>query len=511
MPSSQRPMCRNTPILAIQQRGKAPIVFSLPRNRRHAGPGWGADEEGHRWRRLGPLLALNINCTALQLLPFAQAQVNLDASPFSFFSDDSRSTMSSFGNFVKNGWHPEKPGTTLKGQVVCHRPRRTPLESRLTDAQNGLLGRNKDDTNREGRVARPLTSLQDPSTFAPPPKRIPGANPPPVPPSRSNVTSPGAPPPPYEDPRWRQQQEQQEEEGEAPPRPYRVDTTGLSTAHLPPPPGRKDGADGRTPPPGQAAARPPPPSLPPRLPPRTPSAASVTSPAPSAPTASGGGGGGYLNQNAISRLGAAGVSVPALGIGKPAPEPPARSNASSPAPPPRNGASGQMSQLQARFANLGKPSGQSSSSPPPAEGTTTEQKRAALRTASNLHKDPSSVSVSDARAAASTFNNFRQRHGEQVASGVKSANSLNQKYGISDKVGRYAGQVGQQQEGSAGAGTAPGPLSPPPGLVNAIGKKKPPPPPPPKKKPQAASPAPGPGDDDDDEPPPIPLATKPTF
>ncbi|KAK2061394.1 hypothetical protein LY76DRAFT_539042, partial [Colletotrichum caudatum] len=400
--------------------------------------------------------------------------------------------MSSFGNLMKKGWHPEKPGTTFKGQV------------------NGLLGRNKDDAHKEDRVARPLSSLQDPSTFAPPPKRVPGANPPPLPPSRSNATSPGAPPPPYEDPsRYQQHQQQQEEEEEAPPRPYRVDTTGLSTAHLPPPPGRKDGADGRTPPPGQAVARPPPPSLPPRLPPRTPSASSVTSPAPSAPAPAAGG--GYLNQNAMSRLGAAGISVPALGIGKSVPEPPPRSNASSPAPPPRNGAGGQMSELQNRFAKLGKSSGQSSSPPPPAEGTTMKQKKAALRTASNFHKDPSSVSMSDARSAASTFNNFRQRHGEQVASGVKSANNLNQKYGISDKVGKYAGQVGQQQEGttgSTGAGAAPGPLSPPPGLVSAIGKKRPPPPPP-KKKPQPAPPTPALGDDD--EPPPIPLATKPTF
>ncbi|GJC95088.1 GMP synthase [Colletotrichum higginsianum] len=399
--------------------------------------------------------------------------------------------MSNFGNFMKNGWHPEKAGTTFKGQV------------------NGLLGRNKDD-DKEDRVAPPLSSLKDPSTFAPPPKRVPGA-----PPPRSNAASPspGAPPPPYEDPS-RQQQQQQEEEEEAPPRPYRVNTTGLSTSHLPPPPGRKDGADGRTPSPGQAAARPPPPSLPPRLPPRTPSATSVTSPAPPAPAASG----GYLNQNAMNRLGAAGVSVPALGIGKPAPEPPTRSNAGSPAPPPpRNGAfsppSGQMGELQNRFAKLGRSTGQSSSPPPPpAEGTTMEQKQAALRTASNFHKNPSTVSMADARSAASTFNNFRQRHGEQVASGVKSANNLNQKYGISDKIGHYAGRVGQQQEGTTGnAGAAPSPLSPPPGLVSAIGKKKPPPPPP-KKKPQLSSaPAAPPGQGDDDEPPPIPLATKPTF
>ncbi|KZL80747.1 gmp synthase [Colletotrichum incanum] len=486
-------------MLAIQQRGEAPVAFSLPRNRRHARPGWSADREDHHWRQFEPPLAFTLNARHYDFSLLHQRRSIATPNGLTILSNilcsESSSTMSNFGNFMKNGWHPEKAGTTFKGQV------------------NGLLGRNKDDADKEGRVARPLSSLQDPSTFAPPPKRVPGTNPPPPPPSRSNAASPGAPPPPYEDPNRYQQQEEEEEE--APPRPYRVDTTGLSTAHLPPPPGRKDGADGRTPPPGQAAARPPPPSLPPRLPPRTPSAASVTPPAPPASAASSGG--GYLNQNAMSRLGAAGVSVPALGIGKSAPEPPARSNAGSPAPPPRNGAfsppNGQMNELQNRFAKLGKSSGQLSSPPPPSEGTTMEQKQAALRTASNFHKNPSSVSMSDARSAASTFNNFRQRHGEQVASGVKSANNLNQKYGISDKVGKYAGQVGQQQEGTTGnAGAAPSPLSPPPGLLNTIGKKKPPPPPP-KKKPQlssaAAPPAPGPGDDD--EPPPIPLATKPTF
>ncbi|KAL0931936.1 uncharacterized protein CTRU02_212890 [Colletotrichum truncatum] len=401
--------------------------------------------------------------------------------------------MSGFGNLMKKGWHPEKEGTTFKGQV------------------NGLLGRNKDKDDRSGHVARPLASLQDPSSFAPPPKRVPGQ--PLPPPSRSSATSPGAPPPPYDDSNRYPQQEEPEEEA-PPPQPFRVNTTGLSTAHLPPPPGRKDGADGRTPPPGQAATRPPP-SLPPRLPPRTPSASSTTtspsSPAP--PPASSGG--GYLNQSAMNRLGAAGVSVPSLGIGKSAPEPPTRSNNNSPAAPSRAGAfsppsAGQMNELQNRFAKLGKSSGQSST-PPPTEGTTMEQKQAALRTASNFHKDPSSVSMADARSAASTFNNFRQRHGDQVAAGVKTANNMNQKYGIADKVGKYAGQAGeQQQQGVTNASSNP--LSPPPGLVNALGKKKPPPPPPPKKKPQlGGAPQPPSGPAGDDEPPPIPLATKPTF
>ncbi|TEA15545.1 hypothetical protein C8034_v011343 [Colletotrichum sidae] len=402
---------------------------------------------------------------------------------------------SNFGNFMKNGWHPEKPGTTFKGQV------------------NGLLGR-KDKDDRSDHVARPLSSLQDPSTFAPPPKRVPGQPLPPPPPSRSNASSPGVPPPPYDD--SNRYAQQQTEEDAPPPQPYRSDTTGLSTSHLPPPPGRKDGADGRTPTPTQSAVRPPP-SLPPRLPPRTPSSASTvaspTSPAPP-PTASSGG--GYLNQNAMNRLGAAGISVPAFGIGKTAPEPPNRSNSNSPAPPARPGPlsspPSQMNELQNRFAKLGKSSGQAAT-PPPTEGTTMEQKQAALRTASNFHRDPKSVSMADARSAASTFNNFRQRHGEQVAAGVKSANNLNQKYGIADKVGKYAGQVGGQQQQQQQTDASPGPLSPPPGLASAIGKKKPPPPPP-KKKPQLGG-APQPptvlGSGIEDAPPPIPLSTKPTI
>ncbi|KAJ0159767.1 hypothetical protein CTA2_9147, partial [Colletotrichum tanaceti] len=175
------------------------------------------------WRQFGTSTGRCINCTTgrIRFLPFPPAPAFSQPPPGSPFCRTirvrkrPRSNMSNFGNFMKNGWHPEKAGTTLKGQV------------------NGLLGRNKDD-EKEDRVARPLSSLQDPSTFAPPPRRVPGA-----PPPRSNATSPGAPPPPYEDPSRQQQQQQQEEEEEAPPRPYRVNTTGLSTSHLPPPPGRK--------------------------------------------------------------------------------------------------------------------------------------------------------------------------------------------------------------------------------------------------------------------------------
>lgn len=235
------------------------------------------------------------------------------------------------------------------------------------------------------------------------------------------------------------------------------------------------------------------PSLPPRLPARTNAGSpSYTPPQPASPAPSGSG--NPLNQEAVSRLGNAGVSVPGLGIGsRPVASP-------SPPPPPRQAGAGQLGELQNRFSKLNT----SGSEAAPAEGTSWAQKQAALNTASSFNKDPSSVSIGDARAAAGVANNFRQRHGEQVASGVKSANSLNQKYGVVNKVGGFVGGSSQQQQQQEA------PASPVAGLA---GKKKPPPPPP-KKKPGlggGAAPAPAPAREGDDAPPPIPLATRPTF
>jgi len=154
-----------------------------------------------------------------------------------------------------------------------------------------------------------------------------------------------------------------------------------------------------------------------------------------------------LNQGSLSRLGVAGVSVPGLGIGgKQVLSPPPRTTqteveTTSPLPSkssmPNSGPN--LNVLQSRFSRM---STSSSNSEAPSQGTTFAQKQAALRTASAFRNDPSSVSLSDARNAASTANNFRERHGDQVASGWKSANSLNQKYGIADKVGKYTSPAG---------------------------------------------------------------------
>ncbi|KAF4984561.1 hypothetical protein FZEAL_295 [Fusarium zealandicum] len=413
--------------------------------------------------------------------------------------------MSKYKDLMKNGWHPEKSagtsGGSIRGQV------------------SGLLGRNKSSEESSDHVAVPISHLKDPSSFAPPPKRT-GTGLGPPPPPRASTTTKDATTSQsnYQNPReaggYQQAQSQQyyEEEEEPPaPRPYHVNTTGLSTDNLPKPPGRRDGADGRSPPPpsyqsattaAAPAARPAPPSLPPRLPPRMNPGAAAPSPTPASPASTGN---NLLNQGAVSRLSAAGISVPGLGIGRSSP---AATASPSPPPPQRPGvasphaAPSHMNELQNRFSKLGT-SSKLNDANPPSEGTTWAQKQSALKTASSFQKDPSTVSLSDARTAATTANNFRQRHGEQVAAGAKTANGLNQKYGLMDKAkSSYASVQGTQSQG-AEAGAAS------PSLAGLAGKKKPPPPPP-KKKPglggAVASAAPA-----DDGPPPIPMATRPQF
>ncbi|KAG6131086.1 hypothetical protein E4U12_003904 [Claviceps purpurea] len=416
------------------------------------------------------------------------------------------SGMSGIKQVMKNGWHPEKSGGSIRESV------------------SGLMGRNKDSTSESSdRVARPLSDLKDPASFAPPPRRT-GSGLPPAP--RRAVASPPsyassqadslerAPRytnPPAIEASYSESQDEQRPQ----PTPYRVDTTGLSTQHLPRPPPRRDGADGRSPSmyseikstsPAPKAAGPP--RLPPRLPPRR---------ATSSPPAEEDKSHGLLNGASIQRLGATGISVPALGIGRagsanpsssgrPPPPPSQPSHEASPSAGAATGSGkwgSQINELQGRFANMKTsspaPPVQAPAQHPPPQGTTWAQKQAALKTASSFHKDPSSVSFSDAKAAATTANNFRQRHGEQVASGVKTANNLNQKYGLMDKIG------GAYTGAQSALGQAPNPN----GTTTAgLGMKKPPPPPPPKKKPGLVVAR---GGGEGEGPPPVPMGTRPAF
>jgi hypothetical protein len=328
------------------------------------------------------------------------------------------------------------------------------LRSLFNVAKKGLVGKGEKDQSYSS-YDTPYVR-KDPTLFPPPPKtRVyePGTGPVPPPPKPSL--------PPRDD--------QDNEAASASLRgPFRVDTTGVDTAQYQPPPRRHDGQPSPVCPVGNV--RPiPPPRLPPRrmdgIPQNVDGARTGT---PEPPEESK----GYLNQDVVNRLGHAGITVPGLGIGtKPVPSLPSR-----PAPPPvpeRRFGGQQMQELQSRISKLGS----TSSEAPP--GTTLAEKKAALKTAQALKNDPSSVSISDVRTAAATAKNFQDRHGEQVASGLRTANQLNQKYGLVDRA--------KAMVPSDGSALAP----------------RPPPPPPPRSRPTNESFSGG------SQPPPVPYGSKP--
>ena len=311
--------------------------------------------------------------------------------------------------------------------------------------------------------------------------------------------------------------------------PYRANTTGLSTTGLPKPPVRRleDGQQSAT----ASPTTKPKPSLPPRLPPRQNSHPTANAPSPppdynSATQPQQPAQDQHLNQGALGRLGKAGVSVPGLGIGagrgvqggqgsSQASNP--WRNGSSPNTPstssPTATQSPSITGLQSRFgAMTTSPTSSSSNEPPtPSQGTSFAQKQAALRTASQFRNDPSSISLSDARSSAATANNFRERHGEQVATGWKGANALNKKYDVAN---RFNGTA--DQSGSASPVKEDGPIAMRDNTAKPVGGesmpaspwanelsqgafKKAPPPPPVKRTGTGSSGA----------PPPVPMGSKP--
>ena len=377
-------------------------------------------------------------------------------------------------------------------------------------------------TTAKDHTSRPLTSLKDPAAFGPPPKNVNyhggAAVPNAITPDRRGLGEPLS----ADELRPRQDEERREEEETRkpapPPTPYRADRTGLRTDTLPAPPSRST-----TNAVGESHSTKPKPKLPPRLPPRqnsNPSRQITTSPPPPySPT--GQPPSSPINPSPASRLGSAGIKEPTFNIGassttQSSDQPQQRNpwrDQPSPAKSPTS-----VSTLQSRFGGL-----KTTTSPPPSQsntasggGTSFAQKEAALRTASAFHNDPHSVSMADAKATASTANNFRERHGEQVASGWKAGNNLNKKYGVADRVGGYAGAQGtssqqnspassaaewagqgtEQDSGTTGNRAGFGQVA-----TSAIGgfKKAPPPPPPVQRRDTGGL----------SSPPPVPLGSKP--
>ncbi|RMY68067.1 hypothetical protein D0862_15017 [Hortaea werneckii] len=295
--------------------------------------------------------------------------------------------MDKFKGLAKGGWHP------AGDRGISRDTWRSDLK--------GIATGKKEDPYEAGRnhQSAPLSSLRDPSSFGAPPKHTgaygsgagaSGFSSPPGRPGgggagtsagagRNAGGGPGALPPsngglggPVPTPSRRQQPV--EEEPPKPPEPYRMDTSGLKTDHLPKPPVRRgDGAGspagagagaGRTAspslpartaspqvPPRQtpplpsrapAAAAKPPPALPPRMtenpneytPPPPPTYGEATKPGTDAE---------QIDEGAANRLGQAGISVPGFGIG-------GQQQQQQQTQP--QGHSGQLGELQQRFSRL---------------------------------------------------------------------------------------------------------------------------------------------------------------
>lgn len=274
-------------------------------------------------------------------------------------------------NLAKGGWHP--PGD----RSVSRKTWKSDLK--------GIATGKKDDKshyeNAMGHQSAPLTSLRDPDAFGPPPKHKEfydeqgNSLNPVAPASVSRYQAPqrvpqrpgasggwGSVVPTPNRKQQEEEQQQQEEEAKAARGPYKADTTGLRTDNLPAPPLRRDAPapPPATPPrnsgtpaspvvpqrqPQPQARAAPPPTLPPRMtehpdehtPPPPPSYNEAIAPVQQDPAT--------LNTAAVSRLGQAGVAVPGFGIGD-------NSTGAQQASMSPSGHTGQLSELQQRFARM---------------------------------------------------------------------------------------------------------------------------------------------------------------
>ncbi|KAL8715615.1 MAG: hypothetical protein Q9220_000952 [cf. Caloplaca sp. 1 TL-2023] len=401
---------------------------------------------------------------------------------------------------AKGGWHP-------KGKDGGRESWRS--DNKGINQVAGWVGKGKSPVDKANEhVSRPLTTLKDPVSFGPPPKNVNyhdgAAVPNAVTPDRRGLGAPLS----TEEIRAKEEAERREarEVEEAamkpapPPIPYRVNTSGLSTSNLPKPPVRRFDQGNQSPASPVQPITKPKPSLPPRLPPRqgsTPLPTSSSPPPPysavpdNAPSE-----GSHINAGAASRLASAGVSVPDFGIGRNS-QVTRENDMASAAPikqqsPGTNGA--QLNELHSRFSKL---STRTQDQESPTQGTSLADKQAALRTAQSFHNDPSSISLSDARTTAATANNFRERHGDQVAAGWKSANAFNKKHDVGGRLNSYASQEGSASNTEAQRNQSSSTASPLPSM--SLHKRAPPPPP---QKPSFSG-------DSGASPPPVPLSSKP--
>ena len=273
--------------------------------------------------------------------------------------------MDKLKDISKKGWKPA-------GDVKISRDM-VKRDTWKSDLKGIATGKKKDPYEASrNHESTPLSSLRDPDQFGPPPKHSAYYGSGDATPTRAIESSGGlGSPVPAARPR---QQEQEEEEPPRAPEPYRKDTSGLRTDHLPKPPVRR--AIGDEPivparigspsvPPRTASPSVPPrtasPSLPPRqtpslpvrqagrpalgLPPRMtehPDEHTPPPPPPYSETVRPVSGAGMINQGAANRLAQAGVSVPGFGISTQTTTPQTPAQPSAP----------QLSELQQRFSRM---------------------------------------------------------------------------------------------------------------------------------------------------------------
>lgn len=419
--------------------------------------------------------------------------------------------------------------------------------------QAGWMGKGKDPSSEKSdHTSTPLSSLKDPSSFGPPPKHVkyhgPSALPNETTPDRSGLGAPLQQEQIYQqqqheveiEAREAEEQAAEEERRAAPPAPYRANTTGLRTDHLPPPPKRVGSSiTGSSASLGNSNSRPPP-SLPPRLPPRT-NSTPVQSPPAYSPIPQPGLGPaseGYVNQSATSRLANAGVSVPALGVGGESQD---RRSTASPAGTPVN-------ELQSRFSQMktGSSYGRPAPPPPPGRGTSNPAQdtqdtpppatgSGGFRSTISNFRDQHADKIDAGKQKMGNFReqhsdkidsgkekmgNFREQHSDKIDTGKEKMGNFREQHadkidagkqkmsGLSKRIGTYVeGQKSQPSQRPAPPpprASASSPSTSNAG-VESIAKKKPPPPPPKRadiRAPSVQTPSPS-------GPPPLPLSSKP--
>lgn len=354
------------------------------------------------------------------------------------------------------------------------------------------MGKGKDESSsRSEHVSQPLSSLRDPASFAPPPKRY-GSS---AFSYQQDVGTPTSQAQSYTQNIHQHHPAEAEEEAQRPPPPpvpYRVNTTGLSTDNLPPPPGRSLDSPSSA---SATSAKPRAPPPPPRLPARNDSSTSTPPPPPysdavSSPSQ------GYINQGAASRLSNTGVSVPSLGIGE-------RGNSS------QSSTGGAADKLQSQFSQMRTNFGSSSAAP-----------AASSHTSANTDIDHSLRGPPG----------FRERHADKIDMGKQKLGGVTSRFNTFVEDRKFSASANKRIPRPPGpnspAPASPVRASPAPVLsaptpsaastpvtgpdMQAQAQRKKPPPPPPKRADMRVTPVtPSPGSSSSPGPPPVPLGSKP--